>query len=188
MMGTLCKASAALLGALLLSGCNQSSGSSSASAAPRNDCVFVRCNQVSEEPNAAPTQAFASTQTPEEVVKHLAQAVSGPWNLVTDQDGTTIYVSVSSYHLLNNGKVAIVEKLTGKASAPDPATADIVEYDCANHTQTMVATFGLDASVTKVIGSHSKLYHTSDAPVTTLSPGMVAWTALEPFCKVLGTG
>lgn len=159
-MGIQRDVSAALLAAFLLSGCNQSSGGSA----------------------AASTQAFASTQSPQDVTGQLTQATAGNWDLVSNQDGSALYVSTSSFHLLGNGRVAIAQKITGKASNPDAATIDIVEYDCSTHTQTMVATFGLDADG-KVVVPHSRMFRTSDAPATVLSPGMVAWTALEPFCK-----
>ena len=159
------EASAALLGALLLAGCNQTAG----------------------EADAASAQAFASTQTAQQVAEQLSQAVSGAWDPVTDQDGSAIFVSPSSYHLLGGSKVAFAEKVTGKASAPDPVTINIVELDCADNSQTMAASFGLDADG-KVVGAHAHMFRVSESPTTTISPGMVGWTIAEPFCKTLGLG
>jgi hypothetical protein len=161
-MRTLSKGSAVLLGALLLSGCNQSPGGASAAAASTQPRASQENWQLAEGQN------------------------SGMWDLVAQApDGSRAYDAPSSYRIIDDHRVAIAEKLTGKASSPDPATIYINEYDCAQHTQTTIAYSRLD-SAGKTVGGYK--YKPGESPPTNLSPGMIGWVVSQSICKALGMG
>jgi hypothetical protein len=105
------------------------------------------------------------------------------WGLVTDQDGTAIYLAPTRYRLLSDGQIGLFEKFTGKASEPDAATVYFSEYDCSHMTTTNVLYYRLNAAG-KVAGGHR--FQGSEIKRTNLSPDMAGWSISQPVCKALG--
>jgi hypothetical protein len=147
------------LGALLLSSCNQFSDGKSAAPTPP---------QVVADAKSIIAQKKLDEQT---------------WDLVSSDGGSNFYVSPSSYQILNDHTVEILEKVTGKASAPDPATVYVHDYDCRDSTGTPRGYWRLDANG-KIVGG-AKL-EGALSQTTALGPGIIGWAVSQSICKTVG--